>query len=242
MLSEDALIYMKKNSEIIANKVLENETNEWVSKILPHPIFIEKKYEIEDFELTDNPESKDKIIDFNNSIVLYEKLHRLPRYIISDERFWLWLHLDKFYSIVRLMMKINGKSTIENMWMHTQGVRRGLTFGVLSRCYLRVALTIDTNKEDKYELTRWAIDNPIRFRELTWRTYSSEEHIVRGALRGEKRAIDENPSKENNDFYPIIAKYISNLGSVRLLDLITEEDMSEFVYKKMIELINKGIN
>lgn len=238
MLSEDALIYLKKNSELIAKSVSENVSNEWIYKTFPQPMFVEKKFEIEDFSLEDNPDSNDKEIDFNNSVKIYENLNILPRYILSDERFWLWLHFDKFYSIVRKMMKINGKSTIENMWMHTQGTRRGLMFGVLSRCYYRVALSVDDSMPNKYELTKWVINNPLRFRELTWRSFSSEEHLVRGALKGEKRAIDEKPELEKSEYYPIIGKFISSIGSVRLLDAISEEDISSMIYEKMIELMN----
>ena len=238
MLSEDALMYLKKNTENIAKKVIANNSNDWIYNEFPQPIFIEKKYEIEDFELQSNQDSIDKDIDFINSIALYENLNCLPRYILADERFWLWLHFDKFYKQVRSMMKINGKSTIENMWMHSQGIRRGLMFGVLSRCYFRVALSVDSSKEDKYELTKWVVDNPLRFRNLTWRSFSSEEHLVRGALKGEKKAVEENPELENNDIYPRIGKYISMIGSVRLLDVISETDLSDMIYNKMIEIMH----
>lgn len=238
MLSEDALIFVKKNSEKIAKQISIQSSNEWIFKEFPQPMFIEKKFEIEDFELEDNPESANKDLDFQNSVKIYKSLNSLPRYILSDERFWLWLHFDKFYKIVRRMMTINGKSTIENMWMHTQGVRRGLMFGVLSRCYFRVSLSIDESAENEYLLTKWIIDNPMRFRELTWRAFSSETHLVRGALKGEKRAVDEKPELEKNSYYLEIAKYIQALGSVRLLDVISEEDISNMVYGKMIELMN----
>lgn len=238
MLSEDALMYLKKNSAQVAKKIQDNATNGWISNDFPQPMFVEKKFEIDDFELQENPESSDKEIDLKNSVLIYENLNKLPRYILSDEKFWLWLHLDKFYHVVRTMMKINGKSTIENMWMHTQGTRRGLMFGVLSRCYFRVALSVDETLENKYELTKWVVDNPERFRNLTWRSFSSEEHLVRGALKGEKRAIDEKPELEKNDHYAKIGKHISVIGSVRLLDAISEEDISQMIYEKMVEYMN----
>lgn len=241
MLSEDALMYLKKNSAQVAKKVIDNATNDWIKTDFPQPMFVEKKFIIDDFELQSNPESADKDIDFSNSIKLYEHLKVLPRYILSDEKLWLWLHFDKFYEVVRTMMKVNGKSTIENMWMHTQGTRRGLMFGVLSRCFFRVALSIDETKENKYELTKWIIDNPERFRNLTWRSFSSETHLGRGALKGEKRAIDESPQLERNDIYPQIGKYISVIGSVRLLDVITEEDISNMIYDKTKELLKEGV-
>lgn len=240
MLSEDALTYIKKNTDAIVEKIQNNDDNAWLAETFPQPMFVEKKYEIEDFELESNPDSADKNIDFKNSVLIYEHLKSLPRYILSDERFWLWLHFEKFYQVVRTMMKIKGKSTVENMWMHTQGIRRGLMFGVLSRCYFRVALTVDEQAENKYELTRWVIDNPERYRNLTWRSFSSEEHLVRGVLKGEKRAIDENPGLEKNDYYANIGKYVSVIGSVRLLDVISEEDIAEMIYQKMVEYINEA--
>jgi hypothetical protein len=71
MLSEDALIYLKKNSDVVAKNVNDQSSNEWIYKTFPQPMFIEKKFEIEDFELVDNPDSNDKEIDFNNSIKIY---------------------------------------------------------------------------------------------------------------------------------------------------------------------------
>ncbi|MGM9666111.1 MAG: DUF6339 family protein, partial [Eubacteriales bacterium] len=133
IMSEDALIYLRKNVESISTKVSENETNEWIYDEFPKPMFVEKSLEIYDFELERSPESSNKEADYRNAIKIYEHLNKLPRYIICDERFLLWLHFEKFYSIVRDMMKIRGSSTIKNAWMHEQGTRRGLMFGVLSR-------------------------------------------------------------------------------------------------------------
>lgn len=237
MLSQDALVHMGKNIKTVTNLIQSNETNEWIYTEFPDNMFIEKKYDIDDFLLKDNPNSQDKDIDFENSKTIYENLKTLPRYILTDECFWLWLHLEKFYKEVKSMMKVNGVSTITDHWMHNPGTRRGLMFGVLSRCYFRVALTVDVNLTDKYELTKWIISNPERFRNLTWRSFSSEEHLIRGILKGEKKAVDEFPLKEKNNIYTEIAKYVSEIGSVRLLDVISEEDIQKLIYEKTIELL-----
>lgn len=237
LLSENALAHLLKNIDVITKKIQDNDTNNWIYSEFPDKMFAEKKFEIEDFNLSDNPESSDKDLDLQNSITIYESLKCLPRYVLTDERFWLWLHFEKFYKEVKSMMKINGKSTITDHWMHKQGTRRGLMFGVLSRCYFRVALTVDESSANKYELTKWVIENPERFRNLTWRSFSSEEHLVRGIIKGEKKAIDENPNLEKNNIYPEIAKYVSIIGSVRLLDVISEKDISDMICSKMKELL-----
>lgn len=237
IMSEDALIYFKSNLEYVTQKIIENNDNKWIFNEFPKPIFIEKKLEFDDFQLQDNPESLNKEIDFLNSITIYEKLNVLPRYILCDERFWLWLHFDKFYLITKKMMKINGVSTTRDHWLHSSGVRRGLMFGVLSRMYFRVALTIDNTLDDKYELTRWAVENPERYRNLSWRSLSSETHLVRGILKGEKLALEQSGVKEDNNWYPKLAKYASYVGSVKILDIISEDDIKIMIYNKMTEMI-----
>ena len=241
MLSDTALAYLKKNIERVTEKIKTNNDNCWIHSEFPEPMFIEKKFQINDFELIDNPESKDKDIDFKNSVTLYEALKALPRCILCDERFWLWLHFEKFYSEVKGMMPIKNKSTILDHWTFKQGKRRGLMFGVLSRMFFRVALSVDMTLQDKYELTKWVIDNNERFRNLTWRSYSSEIHIVLGALKGEKKALEDSKLEENTSIYEIIGKYVSYIGSVRLLDAISESDIEVFVYNKTLELLKNGV-
>jgi len=236
IVSEDALITIKKNVSTVSEYVKNEKENDWLSVVLHgvSPIFIEKKITIEDFELEENIKLQDKKIDYENSIKLYEHLKDVSRFILSSENFWLWLYLEKFYSVVRGFMPISSSSTFKDHYLFSGGIRRGIFFGCLSRMYYRVALTVDESKEDKYELTRWIIDNPERFRNLSWRAYSSEHHLVRGAIRGEKRFVEE--YGEDNKLYQEIAKKISLYGSVKLLDSISEEDIENMVYNSMKEL------
>ena len=66
MLNEDALNHLKKNLASITKKIQNNPTNDWIYTEFPQPMFTEKKFEIEDFTLIDNPDSKDKEIDLQN--------------------------------------------------------------------------------------------------------------------------------------------------------------------------------
>ncbi|WP_406617291.1 DUF6339 family protein [Mycoplasmopsis adleri] len=239
LLSDDSFIFMKKKIKMICEKIKTEETNKWIYEIFPENLFTERSYEIEDFQLEKNPEEKNKTISFNNSIKLYEHLNKLPKYILSDIRFWLWLTLDKFYSVAKEMIPINDETTILNMWMGERGKRRGLMFNVLARCYYRVALSVNNSSSNPYELSKWVIENPLRYRNLTWRSFSSNEHLVRGILKGEKRAVEANNNIENNDIYPEIAKYVSKIGSVRLLDAFSEEDISNMVYDEALKLLKE---
>lgn len=243
-LTDDGLIHFKKNISKITPLIKENKTNDWIKDEFSHviPLYNTKNIKIEDFYLKLNPGSKDKDLDFENSVKIYEHLKCLPNFILSDVRFWLWLHMDKFYEFTVTTMEVKDVSTIRDHWLHEPGVRRGLMFGVLSRMFYRVALTVDESKSDKYYLTRWIIENPIRFREFSWRSYSSSKNLIRGIIRGEKRAMEETKKEDKAAYYTELGKFISELGSVHLLDVMSEDDVAEIVYKKMLEIVSSEEN
>ena len=237
-LTESALSFMLKNLELVTDKIQKEDNNDWVRVEFPSKLLYKKTFKIDDFTLKINPESSDKKIDFDNSVKLYENLKELPRYVLIDNKFWLWLYLDKFYKETRAMMKINNANTVKDHWHAAKSsTRRKLMFGVLSRMYFRVALSVDENNEkDKYHITRWIIEKPERFRNLSWRTYSSLEHLTRGILKGQKRAV-EDMGFEFSSIYSENAKYVSRIGSVKLLDVISEEDIEELVYNEACKLL-----
>lgn len=249
-MTDGALDTLKENSKAVtANlKAFPNDAS-WLSSIYSGELFEEKKYKIPDFELevSDNYEE----VDLKNSITLYESLKELPRYILTDERFWAWINFTKGYQASLKAMPIKSESTFLDHWLFTQGTRRGLFFGVMSRCFLRVAFSVNENDpEDKYKLTKFIIENPERFRNLTWRASSSEKHLVLGALKAEYdvyKLYNATPEgaekfakseKGTANVYTKIAKYISLYGSVRLIDAVSEEDIYQVVKDKMIQLID----
>ena len=59
-------------------------------------------------------------------------------------------------------------------------------------------------------------------------------------MKGEKKALEDSKLNENTSVYPIIGKYVSQIGSVRLLDAISELDIETFVYNKVLQLLKNG--
>lgn len=239
-MREDVIETLKANS-LTANNYLKTEKNsaEWIKKIYSGELYEEKKQKINDFQLKISSSGDYSEVDFENSITLYETLKELPLYILTDERFWAWINFEKGYQSAVQAMPVKSNSTFSDHWLFTQGSRRGIFFGVLSRCYFRVALTVDERLADKYELTRFVIENPERFRNLTWRSCSSEKHIVLGIIKAEKDICQKYGNQIKNNIYKEIAKELSLYASVRLIDIITEEDIYKFTFNKMEEMISK---
>lgn len=238
-MSDETIETLRANLEINTSNLINNPSDfSWIDSITSDKAFITKKYTIEDFELQIPIDDKDKDTDFRNSIILYEHLKELPMYVLSDEKFWNWINFEKGYEVaLKYMPIIEASSVLKDHWLFSQGKRRSIFFGVLSRCFFRVALTVEESQNDPYELTRFVIEKPERFRNLSWRTFSSEKHIVLGTLKAEKQIYDDYGDIEKTKYFTDIAKYISQLGSVMLLDAMSEEDINNYIYQKYEQLI-----
>lgn len=238
-MNDEAIETLRSNIPLVTTKLKQNSTSSlWLTEVVGDDIYVTKKYEVDDFELKVPNDEKDREIDFENSIIIYERLKDLPLYILTDERFWCWMNFDKGYQVALKYMPVEkGKAIFKDHWLFTQGKRRGLFFGVLSRCYFRVALTVDETLADPYEYTRFVIEKPERFRNLSWRAFSSEKKIVLGTLKAEKRVLNEFQIEERTEYFTELAKEISKLGSVMLLDVMEEKDIEDYVYKKYRKMI-----
>lgn len=240
-MSDETYETLRINLEsYIENFINYPQDSSWVYGVTNENTFVTKKFTIDDFQLRIPKDNKDRLTEIENSITLYEHLKDLPMYVLTDVRFWNWIYFEKCYEVVLKIMPVSiGSAVIKDHWL--LGGRRGLFFGVLSRTYFRVMLTVDESKEDPYELTRFAIESPERFRNLSWRTFSSQKHIVMGALKAEKQIYDEYGDIEKSKYFTEIAKHISKLGSVRFLDVMDENDIYEHVYKKYKEMIESDL-
>lgn len=177
--------------------------------------------------------------EFETAIRMYHALKDLPRYVLADERFWLWANLKWGYKYAAKEIVPMQPSTFLNHWTFSQGQRRGMFFGVLSRLFLYVDLTFDANDPTgNQELTKFALDNFQRIRELTWRNNSNNKKLVRGVLRGEMDFIRENGGKERTTLYSKLTKRLSQILAVRFSDSMEEEDFRILSLKLLHELSN----
>lgn len=235
-ISDEALETLKVNHEYVYEQMTLNpRNNNWIRELLPKNFLIEKRYQVNQFELKYSNSGKYDDVAFDNAITIYENLKHLPRRILSDERFWLWLYLIKYYEVSVQAIKITSSTTFLNHWTFKQGRRRGLVFGVLSREFFRVERSIDESLEDKYELTKYIFGNIERFRTLSWRAFSNQKKIVLGTLKAQRDFEKEYPKKVKSKMYNQISKNISRYGSVNLLDAASEKE----IYSLVFETLNK---
>ena len=224
-------------------KFINNPTNpSWINEITPNVAFETKKYQIDDFELKVPDGPYDRATDLENAIILYEHLNILPGYVLSEPRFWLWVMFEKGYETALKGMEKTNATAFKHQWLFVDGLRRGLFFGLLSRLYYRVELTYaPENKEDPYYLTRYIMENPNRFREISWRTISNYRFVVKAMVKAETAVNKELGVDEKGYYYTELAKEICKLGSIKLIDAMEENEIEEYVYSKYKTIVENAI-
>jgi hypothetical protein len=240
-MTEAAYNELKHNIGDYREYFLNNpKDSSWVDSLAEGKVFQKKSYQIDDFELEVPSSPNDIDVITRNSILMYEKLSHLPSYILSNKYFWLWFMFKRCYEVALAMMSKKEVSTFENQWLKTG--HRGLFFGIISRAYYLVAMTVDENYEkrneiDRYYLTRFSFEKHSRFRELTWRTFSSNRNIVMGFMKAVYDVVQS--GKENTKLYSVLVNDISRLGSIKILDRMMEDDFYSYVYDKYQERLSK---
>lgn len=243
LMSEETYATLKRNIDVYV-KNFKNNTNDgsWIEDITPEKAFEIKKFQIEDFVLETPEDSYDRKTDLKNAITLYEHLNVLPGYILAEPRFWLWLMFEKGYEAALSGMEKIDSTSFKHQWLFIDGLRRGLFFGILSRLYYRVELTYaPENVDDPYYLTRYVMENPNRFREISWRTISNHKFVVKAMLKAEMQANHDIEFEEKGQYFSALAKEICKLGSIKLIDAMEETDLENYIYKKYVMIINEDL-
>ena len=227
----------------------------WLKNIMDIKHFEERKQKIPDFSLKLSETGNYKDVSYDNAIALYENLKSLPRYVLIDERLWVWLEFDKFYRVALQAMPVKNDTAFEGRWIFKRGKKRALWFNELSRGYFWVEFTVDETREDKYELTKFVFDKIERIRHLTFD--SKYRSVVISTVRAEKDIYDKYMNipeyqetmrkceigEDNHNIYTYIRKSLSLYGSARMLDFMDEKDLYDIIYKKLeraVEEVHKG--
>lgn len=239
------------NSEFIVSKINENLYNSsWLDEVLGQPAFVELKHKIEDFELKLDSNNKYENVLCQNAITLYETLKELPRYILTDERFWTWITMRKCYRASIQAMPLNRKTTFDGQWIFTRGNVRGIWFNVHARSYFWVECTVNYDLPDEYEYTKFVFDKIDRIRHLTFDT-NKPQNIIYNTVRAEKALFDKYANNNEyaesfkkcesgiggNTIYSKIRREISLYGSVRLLSVMSDDDIFNTVYNKIENIL-----
>ncbi len=234
LMSEVAYLTLQKNPLDVYHGILNHsEDGSWIKEYLGFEPYEEKEYRIEDFQLQDKKNNNEAMLD--NSIILYEHLKDLPRYILCNPRFWAWIVFEKAYKAAQSSSKITGETFISSTWLITNA-RRSLMLGVISRFFFMVQISIDNSSSDKYELTKYLFSNAETYRNFCYRNIGMLKNVTLAVIRAQMDICSQLNISLINKQSAAMVKEASKIGSVMLVDIMTQDEIYTILYPKFMKI------
>ena len=228
-MKEAAYITLQKNPEEVYNQILNHpKDSSWIREYLGFDPYETKEYSIEDFHL--KPSN-----DIENSIILYEHLNHLPKYILCNPRFWAWITFEKAYEVAQTSSNLTSSSLISSIWLINNS-RRSLMLGAISRFFFMVQISVDEAKKDKYELTKYLLTNAETYRNFCYRNMGMLKNVTLAVIRAQKDICERLNITLVNKQSAEMVKEASKIGSVMLIDVMTQEEVYEIIYPKFLKI------
>lgn len=237
IMTEEAYRTLQKDCDGVLKMIINHPSDSsWLKDYLGFEPYEVKKYVIDDFELKIADDYNDVALE--NAIILYEKLNKLPKYILCNNRFWAWINMEKAYRQAQIATKQFNSQILKNLWFMGNS-RRDIMLGVMSRYFNMINVSIDDSLENKYELSKYLLTTAETYRGFCYRNLGMIKNVTLGILQAEKDYVDitgvqilKKPSAQ-------IVKYASRVGSVMLLDVLSKEEMRAAIYPKIDKIVKE---
>lgn len=231
LMTEEAYKTLQANYEDVFNHIKSHPSDSsWLKDYLGFDPYEIKEYKIEDFSLELNLGTN----QFSNAKKIYESINVLPKYITCNNRFWAWITFEKAYRLAIESIELDKPAILKNWWLAGNS-RRDLCLGVISRLYFKIEMSVDDTKTNKYELSEFLFTNNSTaeaYRNLVFRNIGMLPQVSRSFLKFQKEYERNNNSTLNQDQVRDLMKMASQIGSVRLIDAMTDDEIYNILKEK----------
>jgi len=237
LLKEEALLTLKKNPQNLFEQISSHPNDScWLKTYLGFEPYEIKMYKIEDFELRSSENYEEVALE--NGITLFEHLRHLPRYILCDFRFWLWITFEKAYKQAISASPLT-PSIVNTSWIPSSGSRRDLLLGIVSRGYFRTEMTYDATAADPYTLTKYLASNTGElYRGLVYRNFSNVKEVTLGLIEAAMDAENASSACLSRESIRTVMKIASKMGSIMLIDNMDRKEVYDYLYPKMLKILS----
>jgi len=244
MMTDQAIEKCRVDAEEFARKVYGNPDNaDWLESFVGSSPFVEKTYEIPDFELEipvkGAPDEKEIVA--KNCIVLHKALKNLPAYILVDIRFWAWITLTKGYKFAIYKSEIS-KNYISNNWFPKgENNRRSAMLQTLGMEFFIANWTENTiGSTVPYSMTPYLSNSRVLYHSMVYRNITDIPAVAQAIIKAwaDIEALGDAANiKNRSDQFRASMKYVSTLGSVMLIDAIPAEELYGKIISYLRELV-----
>lgn len=236
ILSEEKILTIKNNQKEVLSLLKSNADNSWLKDFFreENP-FTKSKIYIKDFELDVSNKEDPSETDFENAKRLYENL-KLTQSQACDERLWMGLTFSKFYKFMLYRYEPNAVN-LRNKWLFQDNTQKAQIFRQgLSMLWWYAYLTYDEKNPNPYELTEFIFRHRDFMISVYSRNFSGSKNITLGLIKALKDFEKDGGNIKSKAIYNGIVKYLSFLGGAYILDVMSEKEIYDKCYIKLIEL------
>ncbi|QDY22286.1 hypothetical protein CGQ39_15435 [Clostridium botulinum] len=232
---QSSVDYLKANIASHVQKGYYKNNNQWLNEIFNEEYAIESGINVPNIALMIPKKQFD--VEFENCKIIYDALKKdFTLEQAADERLWTCLcyTIGWEYMIKRWPVKDTDSTSkvCERYMFKRQNNDRALLRNGLSRLWWMAYTTYDENREDPYELTAFLLKDTNLQQQLMERAFSRNKEFTKLVLTAIKKYTDKYtfPSKEKR---AELVKGLNRLGGVKVLDMITYEEIEKIVYNEL---------
>ncbi len=237
ILSEEKVLTLKNNKKEVLKCMTSCKDNYWLKDFFKEENpFTKSKLLIDDFELDMSDKDNPDTTDFENAKRLFTNL-KITESQACDERLWMGLTFDKFYDYMLYRYQPTSNS-LRNKWLFQDTATKAQIFRQgLSMLWWYAYITYDkSNQENPFELTEFAFQHKDFLISIYSRNFCGSRHVTLGLIRALRDFERDGGTIKTKAIYNGIVKYVSFLGGAYIIDVMTEQEIYDKCYVKLIDL------
>ena len=230
-LTDDALLYIKDkdNIEEFAKEMCKHpHSTDWIKSFCGSNPFVNSGYE---FDFTFEPFDKNYVTkDIKNAIALYELFeeNNIGPAVIYNEKFLTGFIFTFGYEYFMNVMGADKVSHVAATLFFDDGVHRAVVRNVVGQLYRYVAMSVDENLADRYELTKYMFQNPALFR-IKYNTNVDGDKTTKAIIRAFKEWTDETHKSPDTGMVEKVKTHISVLAGISETELMNERYLINYL-------------
>lgn len=192
-----------------------------------------------------------KVTDYKNIKIFYDTFKNLTPVQATQERLWVSLTLNHYMDYLKYRAesyfneltdsekKAKAVKGLKAAILFTQGQKRSLFVGRLSRLWWSGFLTYDKEHENPYHLTKFFAEEDYSGRAILYfsSNYTANRSLSHGILSALKD-FNNNIEKVSRTKHLVpVTKYFNTLGGGSVIDLYTRDDVYNLTEHFLTEMI-----
>ncbi|NLK00340.1 MAG: hypothetical protein GX318_03750 [Clostridia bacterium] len=180
---------------------------------------------------------KNNLYDLENTRLIYDALMHLKVSQAIDERIWVYLTHETFWGYMRKRWPMENKKNpakfIKDRYFLASNNDRALIRNGISRLWWYGHITYDSERVDKYGLTKILLSKQDIAANLLERSFSRNKnitHAVLSVLEDNEKAGKPLPDREH---FRQLMKQINLLGGFSVLDALESGELKELLSKAL---------